>query len=101
MNGTRPDGALLAGVCAGIARAFDWNVWVLRALFVVFLLVKTLVALAVYAALALFFFFAETSKHSDEPGSSPLGSPELDERSRRIEELDRKFREWEKSRGNS
>ena len=34
----REDGALLAGVCSGIARAFGWNAWVLRGLFVLFLL---------------------------------------------------------------
>jgi phage shock protein PspC (stress-responsive transcriptional regulator) len=37
MRVKRPDGALLAGVCAGIARALGWNVWVLRALFIGFL----------------------------------------------------------------
>ena len=38
----RIEGALLAGACAGVARTFNWNVWVLRALFVAFLLVKTI-----------------------------------------------------------
>jgi phage shock protein PspC (stress-responsive transcriptional regulator) len=92
----RPDGALLAGVCAGIARAFEWNVWVLRALFFVFLLIKTIAAIAMYAVLALLFYFVEGTQ-SEKRESSGLASPELSERSRRIDELDRKFREWEKS----
>ena len=41
MNPERIEGALLMGVCAGIARTFSWNVWVLRGLFVAFLLTKT------------------------------------------------------------
>ena len=48
MINERPDGALLAGVCAGIARTFKWNVWVLRALFIGFLAIKTVAAILVY-----------------------------------------------------
>ena len=51
----RIEGSLLAGVCAGIAQAFQWNVWVLRALFVAFLLTKTLWAIGTYAVLAVVF----------------------------------------------
>ena len=50
MNAARTDGALLAGVCAGIARTLNWNVWVLRALFVGFLLIKTLWACLLYTS---------------------------------------------------
>ena len=53
MRAKRPDGALLAGVCAGIARVLKWNVWVLRALFIGFLAIKTVAALIIYAILAL------------------------------------------------
>ena len=42
MKFARHDDALLAGVCAGIADRFGWNVWALRAVFLAFLLVKTL-----------------------------------------------------------
>jgi phage shock protein PspC (stress-responsive transcriptional regulator) len=90
----RGEGALLAGVCAGTARIFGWNVWALRALFVVFLLVKTLWALLAYAALALLFHFrAGAGGGSDEPG---LGSPELAARERRIAELEQRFRDLER-----
>ena len=59
MNAERTDDALLAGVCSGIARALGWNVWALRALFVIFLVVKTLWAVIAYAALALVFHFRD------------------------------------------
>ena len=52
MKCERIDGALLMGVCASIARTFNWNVWVLRGLFAAFLLIKTIWAIAAYAGLA-------------------------------------------------
>ena len=88
------DGALLAGVCSGIARAFGWNVWVLRALFVLFLLVKTFWAVVAYAALAVLFHFGREHR-SRHKGNDGLSSPELAERNRRIEELERRFRDLE------
>ena len=94
MNARREDGALLAGVCAGTARAFGWNVWVLRALFVIFLLAKTLWAVLAYAALAAAFHFGRGARgpRSDDDG---LGSPELAGRNRRIAELEKRFRDLE------
>jgi phage shock protein PspC (stress-responsive transcriptional regulator) len=88
------DGALLAGVCSGIARAFGWNAWVLRALFVLFLLVKTFWAVVAYAVLALAFHFGR-ERRSQRHGTQGLASPELAERNRRIEELERRFRDLE------
>ncbi len=87
---------MLAGACAGIARTLGWNVWVLRTLFVVFLLVKTLWALAAYAVLALAFYLLENRGAAPRDQGSELKSPELAERSRRIEELEQRFREMEK-----
>jgi len=97
MNPERPDGALLAGVCAGIARAFKWNVWVLRALFIGFLAIKTLAAVLVYAALALLFYFFDSEWGARGKTSPGLSSPELSERNERIAELERRFRELEGS----
>ncbi len=96
----RPDGALLWGVCAGIARALRWNVWVLRALFAGFLAIKTVAALIIYAilALALHLFGGETLRGKKSPGkkaSDGLASPELSKRSERIADLERRFRELE------
>ena len=92
MNHKRPDGALLAGVCAGIARALHWNVWVLRALFLAFLLIKTLWAVVLYAALALAFHFGNEWSGRGKPREG-LSSPELSKRNERIAELERRFRE--------
>ena len=94
MRTSRPEGALLAGVCAGIARALDWNVWALRGLFVLFLLIKTLWAIAAYAVLALLIFLLDGGRRATS-GEDRLESPELAERSRRIEELERRFRDLE------
>lgn len=91
----RIEGALLAGVCAGIARTFHWNVWVLRALFVAFLLLKTLWALAVYAILALGFYLLGGQWSGRSGSGKGLESPELSGRSERIADLERRFRELE------
>ena len=90
----RSEGALLAGVCAGIARAFDWNVWVLRALFAAFLLIETLWAVVAYAALALLFHFSNGQREHKQ-STEGLSSPELSDRNRRIEELEKRFRDLE------
>ena len=94
----RGDGALLAGVCAGIARALKWNVWVLRALFVGFLAIKTVAALITYAVLALAMHLLENEKlhgknSRGKKTSEGLASPELSQRSERIADLERQFRE--------
>jgi phage shock protein PspC (stress-responsive transcriptional regulator) len=97
VNATRPEGALLAGVCAGVARKLGWNVWALRVLFVVFLLVKTLWAIAAYAVLALAMHLLGDGWPGKEQrragGDGGLESPELAERNRRIAELERRFRD--------
>lgn len=94
MRRNRPEGALLAGVCAGIARALNWNVWALRALFVLFLLVKTLWAIGAYALLALAIYLLDGERRRSEQETG-LESPELAERNRRIAELERRFRDLE------
>ena len=99
MNPERPDGALLAGVCAGIARAFKWNVWVLRALFIGFLIIKTLAAVIVYAALALLLYLFGSDWSARDKTTRGLSSPELSERNERIAELERRFKELEGSDG--
>lgn len=95
MNLQRVDGALLAGACAGMARALGWNVWALRALFVVFALVKTFWALLAYAALALAFQLGRGLHSGAGSASDDLSSPELADRNRRIAELERRFRDLE------
>jgi phage shock protein PspC (stress-responsive transcriptional regulator) len=96
VNVARTDGALLAGVCAGIARTFAWNVWALRAVFVVFLLFKTLWAIAAYAALALAFWLLDADWPRKHKSRAALESPELASRNRRIVELERRFEELQR-----
>ena len=96
MNAARTEGALLAGVCAGIARIFSWNVWALRAVFVAFLLFKTLWAIAAYAALALVFWLLDAEWPGKHKSRSNLESPELASRNRRIAELERRFEELQR-----
>jgi phage shock protein PspC (stress-responsive transcriptional regulator) len=95
MSVFRKDDALLAGVCAGIARAFGWNVWVLRALFTAFLLIKTLWAIGAYAVLALVFHLAGDARWGKSRPKEELSSPELAERNKRIADLERRFSELE------
>lgn len=101
MRTERQDDALLAGVCSGIARAFKWNVWVLRALFIGFLAIKTVVAILVYAGLALMFYLIDGPRGGGDKASSGLSSPELSGRDERIRDLERRFREMEESDGQS
>jgi len=96
VKAARADGALLAGVCAGIARVFDWNAWVLRALFVIFLLIKTLWAIAAYAALAMVFYLLERDRPGHPKSGRELVSPELAGRGRRISDLEKRFEELER-----
>ena len=95
MRCTRSDGALFAGVCAGIARALGWNVWALRALFVLFLLIKPLWAIAAYALLAVATCLLDGAKQKPQRDDGGLSSPELAERNRRIADLERRFRDLE------
>jgi phage shock protein PspC (stress-responsive transcriptional regulator) len=97
MKADRPDGALLAGVCAGIARTFHWNVWVLRALFVGFLALKTIAALIVYAVLAIVFYLSNNGPIRHNRSSGGLVSPELSERNERIKDLEKRFKDLEQS----
>lgn len=90
----RIEGALLAGVCATIAQTFSWNVWVLRALFVAFLFIKTLWAIAAYAVLALALHLRDHF-NGGQAGSDELSSPELSDRNQRIADLEKRFRDLE------
>ncbi len=94
----RIEGSLLAGVCAGIAQAFRWNVWVLRALFVAFLLTKTLWAIVTYAVLAVIFIIFDDQVPNGSEDSENLSSPELSARNQRIADLEKRFREMENDR---
>jgi phage shock protein PspC (stress-responsive transcriptional regulator) len=95
LRAERIEGSLLAGVCAGIAQAFHWNVWVLRALFVAFLLTKTLWAVVAYAVLAVIFIIFEDRIATRSDSGEGLSSPELSSRNQRIADLEKRFRDLE------
>ena len=90
----RPDGALLAGVCAGIAGRLGWNTWALRLLFVLGLLIKPVPTGLVYLVLAFLVprIASRQSPAEPEPG---LASEELSARNQRIADLERRFRDLE------
>jgi len=94
MTPPRADGALLTGACAGLARRLGWNAWALRALLVLFLLIKPLWAIAAYTALTALFWLLDGVGHS--AAEEPLESPELNQRSQRIADLERRFRDLER-----
>ena len=97
MKAERPDGALLAGVCAATAQAFKWNVWVLRALFIGFLMFKTVVAVLVYAGLALVIYLVRNDWNQEQDPTDSLSSPELSRRDQRIKDLEQRFRDLERA----
>ena len=92
----RPQGAWLAGACAGLAKSLGWNVWAIRGLFLLGLWVKPLVAGGAYLLVALLLgcMPGVADRKSAAPGG--LGSPDLAHRSQRIEALERKFRDLER-----
>ena len=97
----RPDDALLAGVCAELARRLGWNVWALRVLFLAALLVQTLPTAVVYGVAALIMGFALADRHpggasAGGSASDDLNSEPLADRGRRIRELEEKFRAMER-----
>lgn len=91
----RPDDALLAGLCAELARRLGWNVWALRVLFVVALLVQTLPTAVVYLAASLVMGLLLSDHKAPEPPGG-LASEQLSERGQRIADLEEKFRELER-----
>jgi phage shock protein PspC (stress-responsive transcriptional regulator) len=90
---------LLAGVCSRIAGMLSFNVWALRAVFIVLLLAKTVLAVFVYGILALLLHALD--RRRDRAVASP--EPSCDDLSRptpygeRMGDLDRRFRAWEQS----
>ena len=88
----RHDNALLAGVCANLAQRLGWNVWALRALFVLGLFIHAVATAIVYIILALVLPMVGVGADS----SPDLSSPELSDRGQRIADLERRFRDLER-----
>ena len=90
------DGALIAGVCAGIARQFDWSVWAVRLVWVLVALVTLKIALLAYLIAALVL----PVKGDDQrpvTSDSPAIRPWAESSSQRIQRLEREFQQLEES----
>lgn len=97
-------GAMLAGVCSRLAGRLGWNVWAIRAVLLIMLVVEPLWVALGYAAAALLLGLLERNgkvftarRSSPDEVADDLQSPELAARKRRIDELEQRFRSWEKS----
>jgi phage shock protein PspC (stress-responsive transcriptional regulator) len=93
---------LLAGVCSHFADLLHFNVWALRAVFVVLLLAKTMLAVILYGVLALLFHAVDRRRQPQEDAAhaqAPANAPQPGPHDERIRDLDRRFREWEQSVG--
>jgi phage shock protein PspC (stress-responsive transcriptional regulator) len=95
-DANRPAGALLAGVCAGLAKKLGWNAWAIRALFVLGLFIQTIGTGVIYILLAVILPRLDHSK-APEP---ELKADELSGRQERIAELERRFKEMEREQGH-
>lgn len=87
----RRDGALLGGVCSSLAARLGWNVWALRVIFLLGLAIQTIATGLVYLILSFLL-------HRFDSGSRQkpvLKAEELGERSQRIADLERRFRDME------
>ncbi|HKX55166.1 MAG TPA: PspC domain-containing protein [Xanthomonadales bacterium] len=103
---TKPgnNGAMLAGVCNRLATWLGWNVWAIRAVLLIVLIAKPLIAALGYIAAAILLGALDRSGKVlgprrdavlDQP--EQLQSPELASRKQRIDELEQRFRNWEQS----
>lgn len=98
----RPEDALLAGVCAELARRLGWNVWALRGILVLGLFLAPVPVGIGYllGALAMSLLLGGrdplASAEDERAGADRPLSEELGERGRRIAELERRFRELER-----
>jgi phage shock protein PspC (stress-responsive transcriptional regulator) len=99
MNPSADTTPLLAGVCSRFASTLHFNVWALRAVCIVLLLAKTILAVIVYGILALLFHALDRRRDraiaTPEPPRDNLAHP--GRYSERISDLDKRFREWEQS----
>jgi len=98
MNSNVNPKPMLAGVCSRLSNRLEFNVWALRAVLVIFLLAKTVLAVVGYGALALLFHAADRRpfRHT-APKQESRYEPQPDSHDKRIKDLDQRFREWEKS----
>lgn len=100
-------GGMLAGVCSRLALLLGWNVWAIRAVLLILLIAQPLWTALGYAAAALLQGALDRSgkAFSNKSGRSAqsdvdvaqLQSPELASRKQRIDDLEKRFRDWEQT----
>jgi phage shock protein PspC (stress-responsive transcriptional regulator) len=97
-------GGMLAGVCSRLALLLGWNVWAIRAVLLILLIAQPLWTALGYLALALLqgvldrsgkVFSTRAGRCDVAPAQ--LQSPELSKRKQRIDELEKRFSNWEQS----
>jgi phage shock protein PspC (stress-responsive transcriptional regulator) len=93
----RPEGALLAGVAAELARRLRWNVWAVRGLWLFGLVLQPVAVGLAYVVAAVVVGWVLGPAASDR-ADDRLESEALTERARRIAELERRFSELERER---
>lgn len=94
-----PQRGVIAGVCAGIAEYFDWNVRLLRAAIVI-IAVFTAVFPFVVAYLVLWYVMeplspAEAAADPSDPGAPPVRPTPMSEIKERFARLDDRLRQIE------
>jgi phage shock protein PspC (stress-responsive transcriptional regulator) len=98
---------MLAGVCSWLASRLGWNVWAIRAVLLILLIAEPLWTALAYGAAAMLLgwfnrsdwrgrIFNGRSSKVETPAAA-LQSPELAARKQRIDDLEQRFRDWEKS----
>lgn len=98
---------MLAGVCSRLASLLGWNVWAIRAVLLILLIAQPWWTALGYAAAALLQGALDRSGKalSNKSGRSAqsdvdaaqLQSPELAARKQRIDALEKRFHDWERS----
>jgi phage shock protein PspC (stress-responsive transcriptional regulator) len=101
---------MLAGVCSWLAARLRWNVWAIRAVLLILLVAQPIWTALGYAVAAVLLgsiqrgsfnawrnrVFGVGAGAAGSP-TEVLRSPELKARKQRIDDLEQRFREWERS----
>lgn len=95
-----PDRGVIAGVCAGIAEYFDWNVRLLRAILVIAFVVSGFFPIVV--AYCVLWYVMEPVRPGTAAFAEPVGSagPGLSERPASTTELKARFARLEERLGH-
>jgi phage shock protein PspC (stress-responsive transcriptional regulator) len=108
--GLEPNREMLAGVCSWLATRLHWNVWAIRAVLLILLVAQPVWTALGYVVAAVVLgatrrgefeawrdrAFPGRASASGNP-TAELHSPELNARKQRIQDLEQRFRNWEKT----